>query len=127
MSTSKKVTLFIVDDDPAYLKIVAWHLKAKNAFDIHTFESGEACLENLNLKPEVIVLDYYLGSKEQINGKEVFLTIQKISPKPKVIMMSGQTDGNLVLELINMGVRDYIIKEDKDALQELDEALEEFI
>lgn len=126
MTHTKKTTLFIIDDDPVFARLLQMHVREKNTFDVHVFSSGEAGLAHLHLMPKIIILDYQLGGEQALNGKQVW-GILKLSPlQPKVIMMSAQKDGSLVLELVNMGIRDYIVKE-RGALKGLDEALDDYL
>ena len=36
--------------------------KCREGFEVKSYFSGEDCIKNLKLNPELIVLDYYLGS-----------------------------------------------------------------
>lgn len=119
--------LFLVDDDEVFLMILRRHLELKKRFEIYSFNSGESCLEQLQLKPDIIILDYNLNrSGSLMNGKQVLEEVFKLPERPKIIMLSGQEDGQLVLELIKKGIRDYIVKS-PDSLNELDEILSAYI
>ncbi len=56
--------IFFVDDDKMMLNLMEYTFKCREGFDVRSFYSGEECLENLHLKPSLIVLDYYLGEGE---------------------------------------------------------------
>ncbi len=120
-----KLIFFVVDDDPAYSRIVQAHLQAKYAAKVHVFHSGEECMQQLSLKPEIIILDYYLGEANRLNGKEVWKSLKDSQVKSKVIMMSAQGEGKIVLELVKMGVRDYVMK-DEEAMTNLDDIIGEY-
>lgn len=123
-----KVTLFIVEDDPTFRLILTRHIGLKNIFTIYPFASGEECVDNLHLEPEIIILDYNLDRSGGImDGKAVVSAIRQQHLKPKVVMLSGQDDGNLVLELIREGgIRDYVVK-GTNSLDELDEILTQYL
>lgn len=119
--------IFLVDDDETFLMILRRHLELKKKFEIYSFNSGESCLEQLHVSPDIIVLDYNLNrSGSLMNGSEVLEEVLKLPIRPKIIMLSGQEDGQLVLELIKKGIRDYIVKS-PDSLHELDEILAAYI
>ena len=55
---------------------------------------------------------YYTG--DDAAGWELYDEIKnRLHPDVKVIMMSAIDDGNLVLEFIRKGVRDYVVKDEK--------------
>jgi DNA-binding NarL/FixJ family response regulator len=98
-------------------------LERKNIFEIHTFNTGEAGIEQLHLNPDILILDYNLNrSGSRMNGREVMEVTKRQLQKARIIMLSGQEDGQLVLELIRQGIREYIVK-GINSLDELDEIL----
>ena len=46
-----------------------------------------------------------------MNGMEVYNQIKELMPRNHVIMLSGQENGEIVLELARKGIDDYIIKD----------------
>ena len=53
--------IFFVDDDKLILNLMEYVFQSKNGYRIRTFSSGEDCLSNLNLNPDLIILDYYFA------------------------------------------------------------------
>jgi CheY-like chemotaxis protein len=51
-------TVFVVDDDKNQATMVADHLGKFKHLTIKTFSSGEECLQNMTLDPQIIFLDY---------------------------------------------------------------------
>jgi DNA-binding response OmpR family regulator len=126
-NTPPTIKLFIVDDHDTILKMLKKFFERKEGFQVYAFDSGEACINSMNLNPDIIILDYellYGGGK--LNGRDVVDKIQEMEQNPKIIMLTGQENGKAVLELINKGIRDYIIK-DENAFTELEDAVDEFI
>jgi DNA-binding NarL/FixJ family response regulator len=122
MSTNK-TRIFIMDDDESFLFVLKRHLERKNIFEIHTFNTGEAGINQLHLNPEILILDYNLNrSGSRLNGREIMQIAKQQLKNSKIVMLSGQQDGQLVLELIQLGIRDYIVK-GINSLDELDEIL----
>jgi two-component system OmpR family response regulator len=122
-----KPTVFVVDDDDTSLFILRKYIDRRKQFSLHTFSSGEDCVSELGLKPELVILDYYLNQNDsQMNGNDVVKVIKEKGFNPRIVMLSGQEDGKIVLDLINQGVRDYIIK-GENAFSELDEILSDFL
>ena len=120
----RKKLIFAVDDDPLILTIVKRELEKEDR-EVRTFQYGEQCLNALGDNPDLIVLDYFFQNKEKskvLDGKEIFSKIQEHDNPPPVIMLSGQEDGDVVLELARMGINDYVIKD-----QSLSENLREVV
>jgi CheY-like chemotaxis protein len=65
-----KIKLFLVDDDPLFLKVLALQFAENDNYIIETFSTGELCIQNLSKIPDVIILDYYLNgiNKNAMNG-----------------------------------------------------------
>lgn len=119
--------IFIVGKDPVYLKLISDHLKKYN-FNIEEFASGVECLNNLFKNPFIIILDFSLNEirSSHLSGKEIFKKINGFNPAIKVIMVSNQDSGEIVLELIHAGLRDYIEK-DENVFKNLDEIIESYM
>ncbi|MDO9374848.1 MAG: response regulator, partial [Ferruginibacter sp.] len=70
MSKKNKKIIFCVDDDDLFRKAFEIEFMKDKGFDLVSFSSGEKCLENLSLKPDLVVLDYFLDGldKTAMNG-----------------------------------------------------------
>jgi DNA-binding NtrC family response regulator len=108
-------SIFIIEDDPWYGEILGHHLSLNPDYHITRFTSGKECLDNLHKKPALITIDYSLPDT---NGAKLFKDIRAINPDVPVIMISGQEDVGTAVELLKMGVSDYLVKDDntKDML-----------
>ena len=107
--------IFIVEDDPWYKEVLAYHLTLNPDNEILTFETGDQCLKNLHKKPGIITLDFKLPDMQ---GDKILRKIKEVDPEIEVIMISGQEDINTAVELLREGAYDYIVKDDnaKDRL-----------
>jgi len=111
-------TLFIVEDDEFYLQYLTVVLSRK--YEVSAFTSAEDCMKATRHKsPDIIITDYYLPG---INGFDMLQILTKKLPDTKFITLSSIEDGNLVLELIRKGIRNYVIK-DEDVFRNIDETL----
>lgn len=102
--------VFLVEDDEEYAEFIKKSLRKK--YQIYSFISAEECLVTLkSINPDVLILDYQLPG---MTGIELYEQVKdQLSSEVKVIMMSAIDDGNLVLDFIKKGVRDYVVKDDK--------------
>lgn len=112
MSNEKKTKIFLVDDDPLYLKMLEIELGNNEEFIIESFATGEICLANLDKKPDVIVLDYFLDSfdKSAMNGIEVLDKIKSTNPEISVVMLSSQDKIEVAVNCMHHKAFDYIVK-----------------
>lgn len=115
-SKTAKVRIFLVDDDPIFLKALEHaidEVPTDKKIVVQSFLNGEECLPFLDTHPTIVFLDYYLDSNRPnaINGIEVLKKINQISPHTKVVMLSSQNDVSVVLKSIKLHVYGYIIKD----------------
>ncbi len=109
----KDITIFLVDDDILFLKALEHSIISKlPSVTIKSFQTGEACLQQMKQKPEVIILDYYLNSTVPYawDGLTILKQLKKISSKTKVIMLSAQDSLDVAVKCIDNGSFDYISK-----------------
>jgi DNA-binding NtrC family response regulator len=112
MINEKKILLFLVDDDVLFLKSLQMEFTQNTESEIHTFITGELCLESISQSPDVIVLDYYLNSvdKNAINGLETLDRIKSTNPEIPVIMLSSQDKIDVAVNCMKHQAFDYIVK-----------------
>jgi DNA-binding NtrC family response regulator len=104
--------IFIVDDDPVVAEMLKDHLAKMTSYDIKLFETGEECIKNLNEKPGIIFLDFYLNSvnRDAMDGLDVLQEIKKLDPEIDVVMLSGQDKIEVAVKTMQYGAFDYIVK-----------------
>lgn len=119
MRNQMKKLLFIVDDDAFYLKSLELEILQSSEYEIRTFPTGELCIENLLLNPDVIVLDYYLNGvdKYAINGLETLDRIRNIDPLIPIIMLSCQDKIEVAVNCMKHKAYDYIVKSETASLR----------
>ena len=105
-----KLKVFLVEDDEAYAEFIKKSLRKD--YQIYSFVTAEDCMVTMkSIDPDVLIIDYNLPG---MSGIELYDEVKnRLHPDVKVIMMSAIDDGNLVLEFIRKGVRDYVVKDEK--------------
>lgn len=119
--TKNNPTIFIIDDEPLLSEMLVDYLNAQNmGYTIYSFPTGEACLQNMHLQPNIIVLDYYLSSKEKdaADGIDILKEIKKRDNTIPVIMLSSQKSYGTAAKTIIHGALHYVIK-GQDAFEEI--------
>ena len=120
-----KPTVFIVDDEPLLTEMLTDYLLEQYAgFNIKSFPTGEACLKSLFENPDIVVLDYYLNTKEKdaSNGIDILKEIKKRNKTLPVIMLSSQKSYGIASKTIMYGAMHYVIK-GQDAFKEIFELI----
>lgn len=112
MEKSKKLKLFLVDDDAMYLRLLEIEFLQHTEFAIETFATGELCINHLPSKPDIIVLDYHLDGIEinAMNGITVLQKIKSFNPKIPVIMLSAQDKIEVAINCMHNKAYDYVVK-----------------
>lgn len=119
---SKYYTIFVVEDSDVYRSIIMQALEAEKEtdesssirFNVYGFASGEECMEQVHLKPDILIMDYFLngnGYLNNMNGLELLKKIKNIIPKLNVIVLSCQDNIQVAKEFIREGIKEYIKKE----------------
>jgi len=110
---NKPLSVFLVDDDKMFLVSLKHKLleQFKN-IKFSVFSTGEECLKNIDEKPDIIVLDYYMNSEmpDAMNGIQVLRKIHAISEDIKVIMLSAQDKLDIAVDSIKYGAYEYVVK-----------------
>lgn len=71
----------------------------------------EAVLKCQQLKPNIAILDFNMP---ELNGLEAAKRILKLSPQIETLILSVDHSNQLIRDLLNAGVRGYILKSDSD-------------
>jgi len=114
MSRKMVKKIFVVDDDEMMAMALEDHLTRNTLHEIHVFTTGEECIKNLRMQPDVIILDYNLNSvqKEAANGMAILEAIKKLNRDIPVILFSSQDAYSVALQSINKGATQYVIKDE---------------
>src|SRR3954470_11013551 len=106
------VKIFLVDDDAVFLKLLEIEFRQHDIFVVNTFATGELCVENLSLDPDVIILDYHLDGvdKTAMNGMRTLDKIKAINPDIPVVMLSSQDKIDVAINCMHHKAFDYVVK-----------------
>jgi len=112
MNSKNKIKLFLVDDDPMYLKLLEIEFLQYPDFKLETFTTGEICIKNLSHNPDIIILDYHLNGvdKHAMNGIQTLDKIKAGNPGIPVVMLSSQDRIDVAINCMHHKAFDYIVK-----------------
>jgi two-component system OmpR family response regulator len=121
----KQKNIFVVDDDEMMAMMLSDHLSKNPLHNVHVFNTGEDCLKNLSLSPDIIILDYQLNNiaADAANGMEILQQVMKLTKGVHVIMLSSQDEYGKAMQTIVKGALEYVVKSD-DAFARIDHILE---
>lgn len=113
------IKLFLVDDDAVFMKNLEKELLETADFEILNFSTGELCLENINLNPDVVILDYELNAVnlDAMNGIDILDDILAFNPSIPVIMLSSQDEINVAVNCMHHDAFDYVVKSETSFLR----------
>jgi len=109
---TKKIKIFLVDDDAIFLKSLEIEFLQHADFDVETYASGELCMQHLSNNPDVIILDYHLDGidKNAMNGLETLIQIKSLYPTMPVVILSSQDKIDVAVNCMYHKAIDYVVK-----------------
>lgn len=116
MNIKNQINIFIVEDNEIFriaLKSDIENTFTKMPIKIHSFETGENCMERFKREmPELVILDYHLNSKfpNAADGIKVLDWIKKESPETNVIILTSDDHIDIAVKSLKHGASDYVVK-----------------
>ncbi|WP_410772414.1 response regulator [Fontibacillus sp. BL9] len=99
----------LVVDDAAFMRLMLKTILSKNGFEIvGEAENGQDAIEKYRtLAPDLVTMDITMPVME---GVEAVRQIKAIDPDAKIIMCSAMGQQAMVVESLQAGARDFIVK-----------------
>lgn len=116
--------ILIIDDEVTICSLLSRYL-VKHDFEAEEAYTGKRALELLETNTfDLVLCDYRLGD---MNAAELLPEIRRIQPGVPVIIITGYSDSKTAVEMMRLGVYDYISKPlvPTEILQTIHKALEE--
>jgi two-component system, OmpR family, response regulator len=109
-----KKLIFFVDDDKMMLNLMEYTFKCREGYEVKSFFSGEECIKNLDLEPNLIVLDYYMGGADgkAYSGLDTLKKIREFGLNVTVIILSREKNKDTIQEFLKYGAQKYVVKDD---------------
>lgn len=105
--SQKPFTIFVVEDDDWYRKLLHHNLTLNPEYRVETFANGESFLKQIHEKPDVVTLDYRLPD---YNGEKLLQKIKSLDPSIEVLIISEQSEIETAVSLLKAGAYDYMTK-----------------
>ena len=99
----------LVVDDAAFMRMMVKDILSKNGYEVvGEAENGAKALEKYQeLKPDLTTMDITMP---EMDGISAVKEIRKIDPNAKIVMCSAMGQHPMVIEAIQAGARDFIVK-----------------
>ena len=99
----------LVVDDAAFMRMMVKDILSKNGYEVvGEAENGMKAVEKFNeLRPDLVTMDITMP---EMDGISAVKAIKKIDPKAKIVMCSAMGQQSMVIEAIQAGARDFIVK-----------------
>ena len=99
----------IVVDDAAFMRMMIKDILTKNGYNVAgEAENGAKALEKYNeVKPDLVLMDITMP---EVDGIQALKNIKAADPNAKVIMCSAMGQQAMVIESIQAGAKDFIVK-----------------
>lgn len=102
-------TRVLVVDDAAFMRMMIKDILTKNGFEIvGEAENGAVAVEKWKeLRPDLTTMDITMP---EMDGISAVKEIKKVDIAAKIIMCSAMGQQSMVIEAIQAGARDFIVK-----------------
>ncbi len=99
----------LIVDDAAFMRMMIRDVLSKNGYEIlGEAENGQKAIEKYReLKPDLVIMDITMP---EVDGIQAVKEIMKISNDAKIVMCSAMGQQAMVIEAIQAGARDFIVK-----------------
>ena len=99
----------LIVDDAAFMRMMIKDILSKNGFDVvgEAANGDEAVDRYKELTPDLVTMDITMPEKD---GIAALKEIKKINPAAKVIMCSAMGQQAMVIDAIQAGAKDFIVK-----------------
>lgn len=107
-----KKLIYVVDDDPIYLKMMEGHFKLMSQYETKVFRSGPDAIKALaETEPFAILLDHQFVNDPHKTGLDYLKEIRKVNSKVPVVYITGSLDKEIQTMASKLKVNGFILKD----------------
>lgn len=99
----------LVVDDAAFMRMMIKDILTKNGFEVvaEAADGAQAIEKYKEFQPDLVTMDITMPEMDGINSLK---EIRKINPNAKIIMCSAMGQQAMVIDAIQAGAKDFIVK-----------------
>jgi CheY-like chemotaxis protein len=99
----------VIDDDEFQRKIIGKLLEAENYHLVFAASGVEALKMLRKMRPDIILMDIMMPEMDGIETTRRLKTVPHLARTP-VIMVTGDSEGNVVIDSLKAGAVDFVVK-----------------
>jgi two-component system, chemotaxis family, chemotaxis protein CheY len=105
-------TRVLIVDDALFMRRMLADILKKEGFEVcGEAENGKEAIDKYkDLRPDLVTMDIVMPKMEEIDGIVAVKEIMKVDPQAKIVMVSAMGQHALVVEAIQAGAKDFIVK-----------------
>ncbi|WP_081669091.1 response regulator [Butyrivibrio sp. VCB2001] len=104
----RKKTIFVVDDDPAYLSVI--HHWLSSLYNVQCFNSGSEMLSGLStVTPDLLLLDLEMPKMDGFDLMKIIRT-DYTDPRIPIILLTGNSNKDIVFHVLEYKPDGYLLK-----------------
>ncbi len=99
----------LIVDDAAFMRMMLKDILTKNGFEVvaEAADGVQAVEKYVETKPDLVTMDITMP---EMDGIMALKEIRRIDPDAKVIMVSAMGQQAMVIDAIQVGAKDFIVK-----------------
>jgi len=99
----------LIVDDAAFMRMMLRDILTKNGYEVAAeAENGAQAVEKYKeVKPDLVTMDITMP---EMDGITAVKEIKKVDPKAKIVMVSAMGQQAMVIEAIQAGALDFVVK-----------------
>lgn len=98
----------LVTDDAAFMRMMLGNILTKSGYEVFEATNGLDLLKKYqDIKPDLVTLDITMP---ELDGLEALKRLRQTNPEAKVVMCSAMGQQAMVLEAIQNGAIDFLVK-----------------
>jgi two-component system chemotaxis response regulator CheY len=99
----------LIVDDASFMRMMIKDILTKNGFEVvGEAENGAKAVEKFKeLDPELVIMDITMP---EMDGIQAVKEIKSVDPNVKIVMCSAMGQQAMVIEAIQAGAKDFIVK-----------------
>lgn len=102
------MTKIMIVDDAQFMRVRISKLLSGHGYDVVEAEDGNQAVTVYQMaSPDAVLMDVTMPEKD---GLQALTEIRRFDPKAKVIMLTALGQESMVVQAIQAGARDYVVK-----------------